>query len=506
MDKINEICIDNDKLFGDITVESLLEDSGDDHSFSNTKSFLFKKIDMNLNFSVKSVIDAIEGKESQKGRFKIEGSIIIEFYRVSNSLIKESNSNNLNYEILILDTYNLNISSISYQEDHNSPMPTQFKLLQNNQQPQLGTPLLIIIPNTSKSSIDLINSNTFNLIIYYSNNITKPTPFHFTFNTNPPFAYTDGEAIGARSCFPCQDRPSVKFTFNAKLSASSPLTPLISALKIKENLSEEGNNVFYYTQISPVASYMVVFALGCVREYNISDRISVISESNNESCFAQAEAIVDILSSKLRVNFDSLWKKLVFLVVPYYAFSGMENPYLIYISRFCTSSKTLILHEIIHSWIGNCCTMKDWKNYWITEGITTYLEFKIRSILWEDDYELNESITLIKDYVKQYHKYTPMVIESNHEDPNTNWSMLPYYKGALFMFHLEKKFGEDNVMILINGMVNHYRFQSLDSEDLRVLWTRMICFLKSYNGLFPEKHVIEWDDWFYGCELADFDS
>ena len=170
MDKINEICIDNDKLFGDITVESLLEDSGDDHSFSNTKSFLFKKIDMNLNFSVKSVIDAIEGKESQKGRFKIEGSIIIEFYRVSNSLIKESNSNNLNYEILILDTYNLNISSISYQEDHNSPMPTQFKLLQNNQQPQLGTPLLIIIPNTSKSSIDLINSNTFNLIIYYSNN------------------------------------------------------------------------------------------------------------------------------------------------------------------------------------------------------------------------------------------------------------------------------------------------------------------------------------------------
>lgn len=46
-----------------------------------------------------------------------------------------------------------------------------------------------------------------------------------------PYLFTQCQAIHGRELLPCQDTPSVKFTYAATVRAPSPLTALMSALQ-----------------------------------------------------------------------------------------------------------------------------------------------------------------------------------------------------------------------------------------------------------------------------------
>lgn len=56
----------------------------------------------------------------------------------------------------------------------------------------------------------------------------------------------------------------------------------------------------------------------------------------------------------------------------------MENPLVTFASPSIIvgdkSGVSVAIHEIAHSWFGNLVTCKNWRNLWINEGLTVYLE------------------------------------------------------------------------------------------------------------------------------------
>ena len=74
--------------------------------------------------------------------------------------------------------------------------------------------------------------------------------------------------------------------------------------------------------------------------------------------------------------FDSLG----FLFV--HATSGMETQTMITlgISDYALSMPVLV-HEVVHQWWGNQVTPRDWRDLWMSEGMTYYLQ-----VLWEDEH------------------------------------------------------------------------------------------------------------------------
>src|SRR5665809_33673 len=42
------------------------------------------------------------------------------------------------------------------------------------------------------------------------------------------------------------------------------------------------------------------------------------------------------------------------------------------------------VHEVVHHWWGNQVTPRDWRDLWMSEGMTMYLQ-----LLWEDEHGLD---------------------------------------------------------------------------------------------------------------------
>ncbi len=79
-----------------------------------------------------------------------------------------------------------------------------------------------------------------------------------------PFMYTQGQAILARTLFPCQDTPAVKFPYSAALTCADPLVAVCSGLSVGAACpgTHAGYTTFQYRQTNPIPAYLVTLACG----------------------------------------------------------------------------------------------------------------------------------------------------------------------------------------------------------------------------------------------------
>ena len=81
------------------------------------------------------------------------------------------------------------------------------------------------------------------------------------------------------------------------------------------------------------------------------------------------------------------WGRYDMLVLPpSFPFGGMENPRLTFVTPTVIAGDkslvSLIAHELAHSWSGNLVTNATWKDFWLNEGFTTYVESRIIEALY----------------------------------------------------------------------------------------------------------------------------
>lgn len=61
-----------------------------------------------------------------------------------------------------------------------------------------------------------------------------------------------------------------------------------------------------------------------------------------------------------------------------FPYGGMENPNLTFITPAavgcCGAGLDVVAHEMAHSWSGNGATPASWDDFWLSEGLTTYIE------------------------------------------------------------------------------------------------------------------------------------
>ena len=76
----------------------------------------------------------------------------------------------------------------------------------------------------------------------------------------------------------------------------------------------------------------------------------------------------------------------VLVLPPSFPFGGMENPRLTFLSPSVLAGDrslvSLVVHELAHSWSGNLVTNATWRDFWLNEGMTTYLERRLFETLY----------------------------------------------------------------------------------------------------------------------------
>jgi leukotriene-A4 hydrolase len=434
---------------------SALADSGpidpgfDYHSYANVDEFRTTHLDLDLRVDFK---------------FKtIAGTVTLQFKRLdprSTQLILDTK------DIMILDVKQKATDVLGATDKNQAPWVSRpFHL--EKPDPILGSALVIDLPPSKKGTESItINYETTDKSAALQWLTEKQTSRH------KPFLYTESEPISARSWIPLQDTPQIRAPYKAKIHTDDKLRAVMSA-ESDPKAKRTGDYTFVMPQAVP--SYLIALAVGDLEFQETGPRTGVYAEKSMIKAAAKEFADTESMIQANEKMFGPYrWSRYDILVMPpSFPEGGMENPRLSFITpTVIAGDKSLvsvIAHELAHSWAGNLVGNATWRDFWLNEGFTDYMESRIMTAVYGEQRAAMEEVLGLKTLRDELAKFKPadqvLAIDLRDRDPGEGLTNVPYEKGRLFLNYLDAKFGREHFDGFLRGYFEHFAFKSVNSDQ-----------------------------------------
>jgi leukotriene A-4 hydrolase/aminopeptidase len=417
-----------------------LEQAHDAHSYGNPDQVRVKNVDLDL--------EVLFDRKVLKG---------------ASTLTIERKAGNA--DALKLDTRDLKITKAEASNDGNNFTPVKFTLGEADK--ILGAPLTVELPaQATKVRIEYESVPT-------ASGVQWLDPAQ-TAGKKHPYMFTQSESIHARSWIPLQDSPGVRVTYSARIRTPKELRAVMSA---EEEPQPPGSGEYRFKMAQPIPPYLIALAVGNIMFKSLGPRTGVYTEpevlekAGNE--LADTEKMVTA-TEKLYGPYR--WGRYDILVLPpSFPYGGMENPRLTFATPTILAGDkslvSLIAHELAHSWSGNLVTNATWRDFWLNEGVTTYIERRIVEAIYGRQNEEMQAVlgrqTLEGLLAKFDSRDQILHIDLTGRDPDDGSTEVPYEKGALFLRQLEETFGRERFDQFLKGYFDTFAFQSITTGDFR---------------------------------------
>lgn len=292
-----------------------------------------------------------------------------------------------------------------------------------------------------------------------------------------PFLFTQGHAIQTRSFIPLQDSPAIRVTYEARVTVPSALVAVMSAEHLGATVSGEVTT-FAFRMREPIPPYLIALAVGDLARREIGPRTAVFAEPStiDRAAYELAE-MEQMIDAAEPLGGPYRWGRFdVVVMPPSFPYGGMENPRLTFASPSILvgdrSLTTLIAHELSHAWAGNLVTNATWRDFWINEGTTVYLELRVHESLWGADRAAMLQAWGHRELLAEIERCgsddpdTRLRYDMTGRDPAEGVTVVPYLKGAAFFWTLETIVGRPRLDAWLRGWFDRRAFQSVTTDML----------------------------------------
>jgi hypothetical protein len=159
---------------------------------------------------------------------------------------------------------------------------------------------------------------------------------------------------------------------------------------------------------------------------------------------------------------------------PSFPYGGMENPRISFLTpTLIAGDKSLtnvVAHELAHSWSGNLVTNATWRDAWLNEGFTSYVENRVMEELYGEERAAMERALDLHDLKRDIEEadrpeLTALKMPEDLEHPEEAFSNVIYGGGMFFLKFLEERFGREAFDAFLRGYFDEFAFQSLTTEE-----------------------------------------
>jgi len=395
---------------------------------------------------------------------------------------------------LVLDTRDLKIAKIESLGANGQTTPLSYVLAPSDK--QLGSKLTIATPN-HPTQVRIVYTTS-----PAASGLQWLTPAQ-TADKKQPFMFSQSESIHARSWVPLQDSPAIRFTYTAHVKAPKQTRVVMSALN---DANHALNGDYTFDQPHPIPSYLLAIGAGDIAVKETGPRSAIYAEPSVVGKAAhEFEDTEKMIATAEQLYGPYRWGRYDILVLPAsFPYGGMENPNMTFATPTVLvgdkSLVSLVAHELAHSWSGNLVTAASWRDIWLNEGVTTYVQGRITEALYgksqADEEALLDARALQKEIGAMPTNSQKLAPDPRGIDADDSLSDVAYSKGSWFLRTLEQRFGRATFDDYLKGYFNHFAFQSITTEQMLAYMKPNL--IEKYPG---KMSMAEVNDWVYGSAI-----